>query len=247
MAHVGHAPAVDRLHAHDIKLETDRLSEIAIVDTVRAAFPGHRIHAEEGGELPGEDDCVWLVDPLDGTMNYAQGFHYFCSCIACYRRPAGLPATGLAGLGEPLVGVVHAPALDQLFVGVAGRSATLNGQPLRIAPALSLADAVVGVSLGSEEKTMARMLSVVASLLRRCRKLRLFGACGLDVANVAAGRLSALVQRQVRCWDFAAARVILEAAGGVVDALAIGPDRWDVLACVPDLHAPLLDLLGDRR
>ncbi len=254
LEHLGAPPTVDRLHAHDIKLAADRLSESAIVEVIRRTFPDHAIHSEECGVLAGSGDHVWWIDPLDGTMNFSQGFHYFCSCVACYRRPSAAPAaacapaagTDAASLGEPVVGVVYAPALDDLFVGVRGQGATRNGAPLRVAEVGDLADAVVAVSLGSEEATMARMLEVVSVLLRRCRKLRLLGACGLDIANVAAGRLAGLVQRHVRAWDFAAARVILEEAGGRLLPVSLGKGRWDVLACAPALEAELLEILGDR-
>jgi fructose-1,6-bisphosphatase/inositol monophosphatase family enzyme len=187
-------------------------------------------------------------------MNFSQGLQYFCSCVACYRSPAAAPAEACAppvgaddaSLGDPVVGALYAPALDELFVGVRGQGATRNGAPLRVADVGGLADAVVAVSLGSEEATMARMLSIVSILLRRCRKLRLLGACGLDIANVAAGRLAGLVQRRVRAWDFAAARVILEEAGGRLLPVSLGGGRWDVLACAPALEAELLEILGDR-
>jgi fructose-1,6-bisphosphatase/inositol monophosphatase family enzyme len=257
----GRTPMVKNAYAHDIKLDMDGYSEEAIVETILGEFSDHEIFTEESGRIGESGEYVWFVDPLDGTMNYHSGLHYFCTCIACYRTNPrvfgstrtreedrireGRPRTQ-DSLGEPVVGVIYAPILDELFVGVAGHGATLNGRPLQLAPRGGLEEAVVAFSLGSEEKTIQRMEQIVSSLVRRCRKLRLLGACGLDIANIAAGRLDALLQRRVRCWDFAAARIILEEAGGIVDALEIGPDRWDVLACAPRLRDTLLDILADR-
>jgi fructose-1,6-bisphosphatase/inositol monophosphatase family enzyme len=257
----GHTVMVEKVYAHDIKLDVDRSSEEVIVETILAEFSDHLVLAEETGKIGKSSEYVWYVDPLDGTMNYGSGLHYFCICIACYRtNPIAYSPTmpGDEGwlrdrqprtqdaLGQPVVGVIYAPVLDELFVGVAGKGATLNGKPLHLNSRGGLEEALVAFSLGSEENTIQRMERIVSSLVRRCRKLRLLGACGLDIANVAAGRLDALVQRRVRCWDFAAARIILEEAGGIIDALEIAPDRWDVLACAPRLRDSLLDVLDER-
>jgi fructose-1,6-bisphosphatase/inositol monophosphatase family enzyme len=259
--HFGKATVIERVYAHDIKLEVDRISEAAIVEMVQSEFPDHLILAEESGQIGDGCEYVWFIDPLDGTMNFSSGLQYFCTCIACYKidphgenpSAAGVkaPINGKKprtqeSLGNPIVGVIYAPMLNELFVGVAGHGATLNGNPVTIRPGVALEDAIVAFSLGSEEKTISRMERIVSSLVRNCRKLRLLGACGLDIANIAAGRLDALIQRRVRCWDFAASRIILEEAGGIVDAVEFSPGRWDVLACAPVLQDTFLSILADR-
>ena len=229
MHHWRKTPAVARMEAHDIKLEADRLSEDAVVAILRAAMPEASIITEESGLHEGSADFVWVVDPLDGTVNYYYGQPHFCICIACYRRKAG------EVLGEPVVGVVYAAAYAELFVARPGRGAQCNGEPICVRPVSSIMEAMLASSFGGAPETIARMERIIGALIRCTRKLRMLGACGLDICNVAAGRLSGLFQSSVRIWDFAAARIILEEAGGVVDARALDAYRWDILATAPGI------------
>jgi fructose-1,6-bisphosphatase/inositol monophosphatase family enzyme len=228
---------VDARHAHDLKLELDRLCEQAILDVIRAEFPDHAILAEEGGAIENGSEYIWIIDPLDGTVNFYNKIAHFCSCIACYYRGNGSVSShnGSSRAGEALVGVVYAPVMDELFVGVTGEGATCNGKPIQVHPAPKLCDMVVGVSFGSTEPVMQYMERITSQLIRRCHKVRILGSCGLDIVNVACGRLGALVQRGVRFWDFAASRVILEEAGGTFNAVEFDQEQWDILACFPEI------------
>lgn len=241
------ALVVDRLFAHDVKLEADRLSEDAILRVIREAMPDAFVMTEESGELPGTSEYVWIIDPLDGTMNYYHGQHHFCTCVACYRRMDSCPVVGLARLGTPVAGVVYAPAYDELFsCQPTGGSASCNDHPVCVSGVRELADAIVTTSFASKPEVMARMEGVVHELVRRTRKVRIQGSCGLDICGVAAGRLSALYQSDVRCWDFAAARVILEEAGGKLEALEVAPNRWNVLACAPGIFTEMQALVNNQ-
>lgn len=235
---------IDRAEPHDIKLAADRESEAAILSLLREVRPEDTILTEESEPRFGTGAYTWIIDPLDGTMNYYHGSRHFCSCVACYRRAGdGVAGTGLARLGTPVVGVVYAAGTDELFVGTAGGSATCNGRPIRVSPISDLAEALVGTSFGSQPVVMARMERILHSLVRRVRKVRMQGCCGLDIAGVGAGRLSALYQAGVRCWDFAAARVILEAAGGCLRAAEVAPNRWQVLAAAPGVFGEMAALV----
>ncbi len=244
-AHLGcrQAPlAVDRLMAHDVKLEADRRSEAAALEIIRADWPQAPIFSEEAGEIAGTGEFYWLLDPLDGTMNYFCGQHHFCACVAVYRCPTldDLDsAEPLTRLGRPVAGAVFAPVYGEMFLGLAGQGATLNGRPLRAASDTDLAQAVIGTSFGSHEATMQHMEKIISRLLRVTRKLRIQGSCGLDLAQIAAGRLGGLFQCQVRAWDFAAARIIIEEAGGKIAAVETAPTRWNVLGAAPGLFAQL--------
>ncbi len=237
---------VDRTYAHDIKLEADRLSEEAIVATVRARMPDAAFLAEESGAIAGSGQYVWIVDPLDGTMNYYHGQHHFCTCVACYRRAPAPDESGLDRLGTPVAGVVYAASYDELYAARSGQPSTCNGARLAPSAVDDLADALVATSFGSRPHVMERMEGVVCELVHRTRKVRLQGCCGLDICNVAAGRLSALYQSDVRCWDFAAARVILDAAGGRLEAREVAPNRWNVLAAAPGVFEGLRALVNSR-
>jgi fructose-1,6-bisphosphatase/inositol monophosphatase family enzyme len=183
---------------------------------------------------------VWIVDPLDGTVNYYNGIPHFCSCVACYYLSNGdnpskiTPKNDLSAMGEPLVGVVYAPIADELFVGVNGQGATRNDKPIQVRPQQKLCETVVGISFGSNEETMRHMERITSTLIRCCHKVRILGSCGLDIASIACGRLGALVQQSVHCWDFAASRIILEEAGGVFDAVERELNTWNIVACIPD-------------
>lgn len=235
---------VDARHAHDLKLELDRLCEQTILDVIGAEFPDHAVLAEERGAIEQESEYIWIIDPLDGTVNFYNRIAHFCSCIACYYRGNGSASqhNGSFQPGVPLLGVVYAPVMDELFVGVAGQGATCNGKPIRGRPAPKLCDMVVGVSFGSTEAVMQYMERITSQLIRRCHKVRILGSCGLDIVNVACGRLGALVQRGVRFWDFAASRVILEEAGGTFSAVEFDREQWDILACFPEILPSLQEV-----
>jgi myo-inositol-1(or 4)-monophosphatase len=239
--HYGSLLRVDAARANDIKLEVDRLCEGAILETIRAAFPDHAILAEESGQSAGDGDHWWIVDPLDGTVNYFYGLPYFCTCVACYRRPteAEAGATGLDALGEPVAGVIYAPLTDELFAAERGKGATRNGEPLQTRPMAALAEAIVATGFGSTDENIRRMLAASTGLVRKVRKLRCMGSAGLDLAGVAAGRLSGYYERGIRSWDIAAGRIILEEAGARITATQYAPHAWDVTASAAPIHDTL--------
>ncbi len=239
---------VEAFGRHDLKLKVDRMSEETISSVIRRSFPAHGILGEETGNSPGRSGCLWIVDPLDGSVNYHHGIPHFCVSLACHLLPRANGArteTASWCTGEALIGVVYAPVTDELFCGVRGGGATCNGQPIRVGDVKSLEEAVIGLSFGSREETMQRMCAMSASLARDARKLRAFGSTALDMAYVACGRMSGLVQGRVRVWDFAGARVILEESGGLFRAKEVDPGGWEIIACAPFLFPHLKNLAGD--
>lgn len=231
----------------DVKLAVDRACERAVAETIRLRFPSHRILSEEGGDLGGTDDHLWIVDPLDGTVNFFHGLPQFCACVACCRLPAGapLPATGADLIGCTRVGVVLAPLLDEAYVAVADRGATCNGRPIDCGRPARLAETIVGLSFGKTEAGIDRMSRLCAVLARRARKLRSFGSAGHDLALVAAGRLGGLLYRGVQIWDIAAAGLVLVEAGGVLTAERMADGTWDLVAAAGGVHAELLALAAE--
>jgi myo-inositol-1(or 4)-monophosphatase len=236
---------IDAECEHDLKLAIDRHSEQAMLQVLQDRFPDHGIISEESAALNPDADYCWYLDPLDGSVNYFLGQPYFCVCVACYdNRPE--PDAPNDPWRHPLAGVVYAPMLDLCFEAMAGRPARCNGGPVQIGGEQELGQAVIGFSFGSDPETMRRMLALSADLVAQTRKVRIFGATGLDLAHVASGRLSGLVQGRVRGWDFAAARVIIEAAGGYFRADPRGPDQWKIVAAAPGIATQLQDLV-DRN
>jgi myo-inositol-1(or 4)-monophosphatase len=227
---------------HDVKLETDRKCEQVIVAAIREQFPEHAILSEESGVLAGAGGYTWIIDPLDGTVNFWHGLPFFCVSIACYANVGqsaveeGLPAEPL---GKPFAGVILLPFSQELFVGVPGRGAFLNGRPISAGRAGHLADAVVTVSFGKTPETMRRMTRRLDALLPQVRKARCLGAAAAELAYVAAGFLGGLVYEGIKLWDFAAGKIILEAAGGFLEATETEADLWRVLAGAPGLRETL--------
>lgn len=237
---------VDAFRAHDLKLVIDHLSEEAMLRILTERFPNHGIVSEERAAINPEAPFRWYLDPLDGSVNYFLGQPYFCTCAACYYAPTPGLSTRSSRLGHAIAGVVHAPALDRLFEATAEGPALCNGTPIRPGSERHLNEAVIGFSFGSDDATMNRMTALAADLCQRSRKLRIFGATGLDLAHVACGRLSGLVQGRVHAWDFAAAQVIVESAGAYFQAEAAGENRWRIVGAAPGI-GPELQALVDRH
>ena len=238
---------VDAAEAYDIKLEADRLCERAILDAIRAEFAGHSVLAEESGSAAGSE-YEWIIDPLDGTVNYYYGLPYYAVSVACYAtagRPAPANGQGLDVLGRPVVGVVYVPALDELFVARPGEGATLNGQPIRVGDVGRLAESILATGYGKATDSGKRMAESIARLVGKVRKLRCLGAAAFDCCNVAAGRLTGFFEAALRTWDVAAGAIVLAEAGGVCPAERIGPDAWRVVADAPGIVEELREQLRD--
>jgi myo-inositol-1(or 4)-monophosphatase len=234
---------IDYKSARDVVTEVDHLSEALILDGIRATFPGDAILAEETGEhdaAAGHSASsgigrVWVVDPLDGTINYANGIPVFCVSVA------------LAVDGIATVGVIRDPTRDETFAATADGSATLNGRPIHPSDKERLSDFVISMALsGRAVATRAR------AVRRAIRVSRSMGSSALALAYVANGRFDAFVQQGgLSNWDIAAAGLIAERAGATVTNMAGGP--WfdvtapsrsiGVLAAPPAHHADLFRLI----
>jgi myo-inositol-1(or 4)-monophosphatase len=242
---------VEQTSRHDLKLEVDRMCEQAILDTITAAFPSHSILAEESGVTDATDSSGgyrWIIDPLDGTVNYYFGLPYFCTSIACYAVPDEPPAhRSLESLGRPVVGVIYAPPADDLFIGRAGRGASLNGRPIRVQDVEELGESIIAMGFGKTDEFGLRMANASTLLADKVRKLRCLGAAAYDISNVACGRLSGFFEKGLRTWDIAAACIVLSEAGGVVEAEEFAPARWQILATAPGIHDELRSTLTRAR
>jgi myo-inositol-1(or 4)-monophosphatase len=235
---------VDLKSAKDVVTEVDHLSEELILGAIRATFPDDAILAEETGgrqaraghEPTSGIGRAWIVDPLDGTINYANGIPFFCVSIA------------LVDAGRPVVGVICDPSRNETFAASAGGRATLNGREITPSTKDRLSDLVVSMALsGRSVATRAR------AVRRAIRVSRSMGSAALALAYVANGRFDAMVQQGgLSTWDIAAAGLIAETAGAMVTDLSGGP-WFDVsrgprtiglLAAPSGHHAELLRLVA---
>jgi myo-inositol-1(or 4)-monophosphatase len=234
---------VDYKSARDIVTEVDHLSEELVIGAIRARFPEDGILGEESGAHPtatGDAPTagrgrVWIIDPIDGTINYANGIPFFCVSI------------GLAIDGRPAAGVVLDPTRDELFAATADGPATLNGRPIVASDKDKLTDFVVQMALaGKAVFTRAR------TVRKAIRISRSMGSSSLGLAYVANGRFDAFVQQAgMSNWDIAAAGLIAERAGAIVTDMTGGPwfdvarepGKVGVLAAPAAHHGELLRLV----
>ena len=199
---------------HDLVTDADRASEALIVRRIRDAFPRAAILGEESGTHAGTSDERFIVDPLDGTTNYAHRYPLFCVSIA-YER---------AGIVE--AGAIYAPLLGELFTARRGGGATRNGEPVRVSRVGRVADAMV--CTGFNPARYARNGPYFAHISDQAQALRRDGSAALDLAFVAAGVYDAFWEWDLSPWDVAAGALMIEEAGGA--ARAIDGTRLDIAA-----------------
>jgi myo-inositol-1(or 4)-monophosphatase len=210
--------------------EIDRASEDAIIQILRAATPTFGILTEETGTLAGDENARWVIDPLDGTVNYAHHFPYFAVSIALERA------------GQTELGVIYDPVLDQLFTTERGRGAWLNDQPIQVSATTSLAEGMIATGFPYDVWETGGTINELARLIRRAQSVRINGAAVLDLANVACGRLDAYWDTGVYAWDVAAGRLLIEEAGGRITFHGGDPARLEtrtMIAANPHIHAQL--------
>jgi myo-inositol-1(or 4)-monophosphatase len=212
------------------------LSEQEVCSTLLSAFPTHAILAEEGGARVGGDPRYrWIVDPLDGTTNYAHGFPFFCVSIA------------LEVEGRLVLGVAYAPILDELFVAEAGGGASLNDRPIAVSATGELAQALLATGFPYDRAEFARALRSFEVMSYACQAVRRAGSAVLDLCYVGCGRLDGYWEHAVKPWDVAAGALIVREAGGSVtgtDGSAFSVEAGQLLASNGLLHLPMTAALA---
>lgn len=197
---------------HDIKLEIDEQAQALITKVILADFPDHAILGEEGVTGSPDAPVRWVVDPLDGTVNYFYGIPHYAVSIAAQQRQGDQWQT--------VAGVVYDPELDEMFAATHDGPTTLNGQPVRVSDRAELAEAILSIGFFKSEETIRRALADFGRLVQQVRKVRIQGAAALDVVYVACGRYDGYQEYGIRLWDIAAGQLILERAGGRATVLA---------------------------
>lgn len=225
---------VSEKRPHDLVTDADRASEALIVARIRASFPNAAILGEESGAHAGHGDERFIVDPLDGTTNYAHRYPLFCVSIA-YER---------AGVVE--AGAVFAPVLGELFAARRGGGATCNGAPIRVSDVASVSGAMV--CTGFNPAGYARNGKYFAHLSDRAQAVRRDGSAALDLAFVAAGRYDAFWEWDLKAWDVAAGALLIEEAGGragAIDGGALDIANGSIVASNGGVHDEMVRLLGE--
>src|SRR5256885_2363437 len=191
--------------AHDIKLEIDVQAQELIGKLLLEEFPTHSLYGEEGIVGDQSSDHQWIVDPLDGTVNYFYGIPHFCVSIALRQR------------GEIVIGVIYDPIRNEMWVAQKGDVSNLNGSAVHVSDRTELAEAVISIGLAKTGETIDKNFPLLQQMIHRVRKCRVLGSAALDMAYVASGRFDAYVETGISLWDIAAGCLLVENAGGTVD------------------------------
>lgn len=232
-------------HQHDIKLELDVRCQKLIERILRRSYPRIPVLGEEGVLGDPEADLRWVVDPIDGTVNFTYGIPHACVSIALQVRKAS-KVRSISGAAvdesyESVVGVVYDPFCDELWTAIRGRPARLNGKRIQASVRRKLNEAIISVGFAKEVDTLERMLPVLNQLIRKVRKIRLMGAAALAMVYVATGRFDAYLESGIRLWDIAAGGLILECAGGEYWRRALPGEYLYLIAANNGLLRPQLE------
>lgn len=234
---------VDRLDAvevsekkrNDFVTQVDCLSEREIIDTIHKTYPAHAVLAEEAGFIEGNEEYVWVVDPLDGTTNFIHGFPQFAISIALKHR------------GNLEVGVVYDPLRQELFTAARGEGAQLNNRKIRVSNCKKLSNALVGTGFPFKKSHhFKNYLNTFENIFPMTAGVRRAGAAALDLAYVAAGRLDGFWEMTLKEWDMAAGVLLVKEAGGLVgDFHNEGHylDSGNLIAGNPKIYKALLDIV----
>ncbi|MBB5790934.1 inositol monophosphatase family protein [Jiangella mangrovi] len=216
----------------DVVTESDTAAEALIRSRLFAARPDDGFVGEEDGSVVGSSGVEWVVDPIDGTVNYLYGIPQYAVSIAASVD------------GVVVAGVVLNPASGELWTAVQGGGAFLDGRPVRVSSCTSLSLALVGTGFGYDAGRRARQASVLLEVVPRVRDIRRAGAAALDLCAVASGRLDAYYERGLNPWDLAAGGLIAAEAGAVVSGLRGAAAGGELaLAATPGVAVELTSLL----
>jgi myo-inositol-1(or 4)-monophosphatase len=241
--------SVEFKDSRNLVTNADIASQGAIIELIRSRYPSHRILAEESARTEAPDSYnkgyCWVIDPIDGTTNYAHGHFNVGVSVGCVLN------------GEGIAGAVAAPFLGEIFTAVKGGGAFLNGTPIRVKPTTKVADAVITTGFPYDRSNSSNTCKRIERVVRVCRDLRRLGAASLDLCWVACGRLDGYYEECIQPWDAAAGSLILREAGGVLAhfnydcELQRMNDQFkgdlysdNLVACTPGIKDELLRLLN---
>ncbi|MCF7729039.1 MAG: inositol monophosphatase [Chthoniobacterales bacterium] len=221
---------VDHREAHDIKLELDRRSQELIEKKLKDSFPDFAIYGEESISGDPNAEYRWVIDPIDGTVNFFYGIPHFAISIALQRNE------------ETIVGVIYDPIRKELWEASIGGSVLMNNHPIVVSKRSQLSEAVLSVGMSKSVATMEKTLPHFIELLHSAHKCRMMGSATLDIAYVACGRLDAYIEGQISLWDIAAGALMVQMAGGIVHLKphSTESDKYSIVAASGSLPMTLL-------
>jgi myo-inositol-1(or 4)-monophosphatase len=216
--------------------DADVNAERAIAEVIRSHFPGHGILGEEENSDNANEEHLWIVDPLDGTTNFAHGIPHFAVSVAYYAN------------GIPQCGVVFNPLRQDWYVAERGLGSTHNDVSLQVGTQTALSEVLIGTGFYYDRGAMmeATLAAIDRLFKQQIRGIRRFGTASLDLAMVASGQFGAFFEYQLSPWDFAAGRLLVEEAGGKVTTCSgsdISMQKTSLLAAAPGLYESVLEMV----
>jgi myo-inositol-1(or 4)-monophosphatase len=236
---LGKLETVGKKGAIDLVTEADTAAEKAILDAILAVFPDHAVLAEESGRREGDPDCQWIVDPLDGTTNYAHGLPIFCTSIAFSYK------------GELSVGAVLNPISGEEFTAVREKGARLNDRPIKVSDNHPLSECLLVTGFPYNFKDIFdSVITRFGNCLKASQGVRRLGSAALDLCFVACGRFDGFWEQNLHPWDTAAGTLIAREAGAVVTDFSGKPftvDQKEILAANYRIHGDMLKTLQNLQ
>jgi myo-inositol-1(or 4)-monophosphatase len=216
----GSDAVVDESSHHDIKLALDKESQELITDILLGARPGDALYGEEGIAGNQNSERQWIVDPIDGTVNFFYSIPHFCVSIA------------LRVAGEIVVGVIHDPMVGETWTVEKGQPAQLNGKPIQVSKRADFSESILFVGCGKDEAALRTGMERFQRASLKARKMRMMGSAALGMAYIACGRLDAYIESRISLWDIAAGQLLVETAGGKVQLTEVHGhgDAWSIVA-----------------
>ncbi len=222
---------------HSVVTNTDTAAEQAIFAILKAAFPDHSFFSEEAGLLQTESPYLWVIDPLDGTSNFAQGLPFFCVSIALFQDT------------QPVLGVVYDPIHDELFTAQTGKGAQINGAPIVPSAADTIEKSVLALGRGSSLESKHRHTSIYTKVTPSTRSARIMGSAALGIAYAASDRFDGIIINDCNFYDCAAANIIAREAGATVSDFQGNPlmheteGMSDILVTNKNLQPEIIKIL----
>lgn len=224
---------------NNLVTEADHAAEKAILSIIKEKYPGHFILSEESGEIKQDSEYKWIIDPIDGTVNFAHGIPICCVSIAIEKN------------GEMILGAVYNPSMKEMFLAEKGKGATLNDEPIRVSDQTEVIRACLVTGFPYTYINMPNgPLEIFERFIRKGIPVRRLGSAAIDLCWVAAGRFDGFYEHKLEAWDSAAGYLMVEEAGGRVTDFTgtkFSPYQHRILATNGKIHDEMLDVINQRK
>jgi myo-inositol-1(or 4)-monophosphatase len=220
---------------YDIQAEADLESEKIIITKIKSHFPDHDILSEEMGKDVNKSNFLWIIDPIDGTINFSRHIEEYCISIALSKD------------GQLILGVIYQPALDKLYVAEQGKGACLNGEQLSVSSEKKLINSIVATDISSRVEMRKPTFAILQEFSGQVRHARVFGSGALHLARLAEGQLDVYYKPGFNYWDYAAGAILITETGGKVtdfEGKPLGENSKNIVASNKFLHSTALNIIN---